>query len=107
MNDMLLTNLFFVITGAAVLVVATFVCIVCYHTIKITQKARTILERVETSAESFAHDVQALRDRIANGTIFSRIRRAVASAMKSTKPKRVSPPKRKPIISQEQKQNNE
>ncbi len=100
MNEILLANLFFIITGTAVLVVAAFVCFLCYHTIKIVQMARAILERVETGTEQLVDDVNALRDHLANGNIFGRILTAVVSAM--TQSQQRTPSRRKKIINEGQ-----
>ena len=81
MNEVLLANVFFVITGSAVLVVASFVCFLCYHGIKIVKRASALLERVETSAERLADDVQAFRDYLAKGNIFGRIITGLASVI--------------------------
>ncbi len=90
MNETLLANLFFIITGSAVLVVAAFVCVVCYHAIKIERTARKILHRVEAGTEVFIEDVRVLRDRIANGNIFGRIIAAVVGALTAVKKRRTS-----------------
>ena len=93
MSEVLLANLFFIITGSAVLVVAAFVCIVCYHTIKIAKAVHEILTEVETKAEAFMEDIKAFRDHVANGNIFGRILIAVVYAV--TKGERIRSSSRK------------
>jgi hypothetical protein len=98
MNEVLLANLFFIITGSAVLVVGAFLCFVCYHIIKIVKMARVILKRVETSTELLVDDVHAFRDYLANGNIFGRIltgAASVISAVTTAKQPRVPSRKKK------------
>lgn len=95
MNEILLANLFFIITGSAVLVVGAFLCFVCYHIIKIVKITHTILERVETSAELLVEDMNALRDHLANGNIFGRILTGVIRAMTKATHARTSSQKKK------------
>ena len=106
MNEILLANLFFIITGSAVLVVATFVCIVCYHLITLTKRARAILERVETSAESLLGDVYTLRDHIADyitkGTVFGKMLTAIVRAMSVPATHKNTAPRKKKIIVNEE-----
>ena len=100
MNEILLANLFFIITGSAVLVVATFLCLLCYHLIRIVQKGHTILEQLETRAELLVDDVKALRDRIAQSTIVGRILVAIVGAVTREKPKRASHRHKKEITNE-------
>ena len=95
MNELLLANLFFIITGSAVLVVGTFLCILCFHLITFMRKARAALDRMEASAEVLMDDVKTLRDRIANGGIFGKIVTAVVGALAHTKRERAVPRRKK------------
>ena len=95
MNELLLANLFFIITGSAVLVVGTFLCILCFHLITFMRKARAALDRMEASAEALIDDVKTLRDRIANGGIFGKIVTAVVGALAHAKWERAVPRRKK------------
>lgn len=101
MAEVLLANLFFIITGSAVLVVTAFVCIVCYHAIKIERTMRRILHRVETGAEVFLDDARAFRDHIANGGFFGKIVSVVMHAVTKGKRDRSSSRKMKDINNEE------
>lgn len=105
MNETLLANLFFIITGSAVLVVGAFLCLLCYHLIRITKKARTMLDRTEAYGEVLMDDVNALRghivEHIANGNIFGKILTMVVGALTMGHTKRPPPRKRKDSISEE------
>ncbi|MBI4087047.1 hypothetical protein HY416_03670 [Candidatus Kaiserbacteria bacterium] len=85
MDEVLLTNLFFVITGSAVLVITVFVCVVCWHVVRLVRHAHRILDHLEDGAESFMEDVRALRDRIGDyfdkGNIFGKIVSVIAGAV--------------------------
>lgn len=94
MNEILLANLFFIITGSAVIVVATFVCIVCYHVIKITRKIQALLERLETSAGALLESAKTLRKRIMHGNMLGRAITTIMRVVTDPKHKRASVPKK-------------
>lgn len=95
MNEVLLTNLFFIITGTAILVVAAFLCVALFHLIRIMCAVRAILERVEHGTSMLLADVKTLRDNIVSGAIATRLLALVLSAVKNAQPKRRAPRKRK------------
>jgi hypothetical protein len=97
MNDVLLANLFFIITGSAVLVVAGFLCVVCYHAIKLVRAAKKTLDRLENGTDAFLEDVRTLRDRIVSGQIFGKILTAIVHAMAKGRQPRSPSRKRKEI----------
>lgn len=105
MNEVLLANLFFIITGSAVLVVTAFVCLLCFHLITITKKARMMLDRAEAYGEVLMDDVNVLRDHIggyiAKGNIFGKIINMVVGALTMGNTKRTSSRKKKDIVSEE------
>ena len=80
MSEVLLANLFFIITGSAVIVVTVFLCIACYHIVKVVRRVRKMLDRMEAGAELVMEDMRVLRDNIANGNIFGKIVGAIAGA---------------------------
>lgn len=100
MSETLLANLFFIITGSAILVVVAFLCVVLYQILKVMRILRDILERVQAGAEMLAEDARALREQIANGSITGRVVTAVMGAISAfTKvgARRSSPRKKRPI----------
>ncbi len=99
MSEVLLANLFFIITGSAVLVVGAFMCVLCYHLTKVARHTRSILKKIEASAESLTDEVRVLREHITNGTIFGRIFGTIASAISARKSYRS--PRRKRTVTQE------
>jgi len=95
MNEVLLTNVFFIITGSAILVVAAFLCIALFYLIKILRTVRTILDRISSTTELFVEDARVLRDQIASGAIAARLFATVMSAVGRARPKRRAPRKQK------------
>ncbi len=83
MSETLLANLFFIITGSAILVVVAFLCVVLYQVLKVVRMARDILDRVHTGAEMLVEDAKMLREQIANGSITGRVVTAVMGAIAS------------------------
>ena len=98
MNEILLANLFFIITGSAVLVVAAFVCVACYHAIRIEKSERSFLKQVEIGAEVLMEDAKAFRERVAESGFFGRVLMAIIGALTHTVPKHTTSPKKKKDI---------
>lgn len=73
MNEVLLTNVFFMITAAAVVVFTLVLCIALYYAIKILRAVRRIVERIERGSETIADDVSHLRHYLAKGSFISQI----------------------------------
>lgn len=95
MNEILLANLFFIITGSAVLVVSTFVCVVCFHAIKIERMARSLLHQIGTGTELLIEDAKAFRSHLAEGNLFGRIVAAVIGALTHATAKRAGVQRKK------------
>lgn len=95
MNEVLLTNVFFIITGSAILVVVGFLCVALFHLIKILRTVRTIVDRVSSTTELFVEDARVLRDQIASGAVAARLFATVMSAIGRARPKRRTPRKQK------------
>jgi len=73
MGEILLTNIFFIITSVAVIVCTLFVCVILYHVIKILRSIRKIIDRVEEGSEVIAEDVSLLRAYVVEGSLVSQI----------------------------------
>lgn len=61
MGEILQTNLFFFITGSAVIIITVFLSIVLYHLIKVVRSVRRIIERIEAGSEVLADDFDHVR----------------------------------------------
>ena len=101
MNEVLLANLFFIITGSAVLVVAGFACFLCYHLAKLVKMGRAILAHIETSTAPLIDDIKTLHDYVANGNIFGKILMMVVAALTHTSSRDTSHRTKKKVTSEE------
>lgn len=88
MNEVLLANLFFIITGMAILVVAAFLTVALFHLIRVLRALRAILERVDEATDHFVEDARALRDQIVSGAAVARTFSAVMQALAGARQKR-------------------
>lgn len=61
MNEVLHANIFFFITGIAVIVFTALLCVVLFHSIKILKSLRRIMDRIESGTEIIAEDMQQMR----------------------------------------------
>ena len=73
MSEVLQANIFFFITGIAVIVFSLLLCIALYHFIKILKSVRNVVERIEAGTEVIAEDMSNMRDYFAEGTFFSHL----------------------------------
>ena len=71
MTEVLQTNIFFVITSIAVLVVTVLVLVALYYFIGILRAVRDIAERVREGSEIIAEDAAQLRHEFISGNIFA------------------------------------
>ena len=86
MNEILQTNVFFVITSIAVVLFTLLVCVLLFHLIKITKSIRRIVDRVEAGSEVLADDLENIRTSL-NAT---KLVKLVMSFVPGSKPKRRS-----------------
>lgn len=61
MNEVLLTNVFFIITGTAVIICTMLLCVALFYIIKVVRTLRRIIDAVEAGAEVIAEDMQQIR----------------------------------------------
>ena len=61
MSEVLQANIFFFITGIAVVVFTVLVCVVLFHVIKLVKSLRRIFGRIEAGTEIIAEDMQSVR----------------------------------------------
>ena len=61
MNEVLHANVFFFITGIAVIVFTALLCVALFHGIKVLKSLRRIMERIEMGTEVIAEDMQNVR----------------------------------------------
>ncbi len=73
MSEVLQANIFFFITGIAVIVFTLLLCIALYHVVKILKSVRQVIERIEKSSEIIAEDVSNMREYFKGGGFFSHV----------------------------------
>lgn len=61
MNEVLHANIFFFITGIAVIVCTALLCVFLIHGIKVLKSLRRILDRFEAGTEVIAEDMHSMR----------------------------------------------
>jgi hypothetical protein len=61
MNEVLHANIFFFITGIAVIVFSSLFCVALFHGIKALKSLRRILDRIEEGTEIIAEDLGHMR----------------------------------------------
>ena len=78
MSEVLQTNVFFFITGIAVIVCSALLCVLLFHLIKVARTLRRLIDSVEAGAEVIAEDMQQLRTFFMDGGFISRLVRMFA-----------------------------
>jgi hypothetical protein len=61
MSEVLQANIFFFITGIAVIVFTALLCVALFHVIKVLKSLRRVMDRVEEGTEIIAEDMQNVR----------------------------------------------
>ncbi|MBC7836655.1 hypothetical protein H7X87_02650 [Acetobacteraceae bacterium] len=61
MNDVLLTNIFFTITGLAVLVVTGGIVVLLWYILPIVRDLREIVRKIRSAGDAVEKDFEALR----------------------------------------------
>jgi hypothetical protein len=69
MNEVLQTNIFFVITSIAVVALTILLCFVLYQILGILKNVRDITERIRRGSEQLAEDAQVVRSFVHDGII--------------------------------------
>ncbi len=73
MSEVLQANIFFLITGIAVIVFTMLLCVALYHVIRILKSIRRIADRIEAGSEIIAEDMAHFRAYFAEESVLSRI----------------------------------
>ncbi len=77
MSEVLQANIFFFVTGIAVIVCTMLLCVVLYHVIRILKSIRSVMDRIEAGSEVIAEDMAHLRTYFAESSPLSRIIRKI------------------------------
>ncbi len=73
MSEVLHANIFFFITGIAVIVFTSLLCVALFHGIKVLKSLRRIMDRVEEGTEIIAEDMQNVRAYFSGDGIIRRL----------------------------------
>jgi len=84
MNEVLHANIFFFITGIAVIVFTALLCVALFHGIKVLQSLRRITDRIEKGTEIIAEDMQHVRAYFTEDGFVARFVASVMGTAKST-----------------------
>lgn len=77
MTEVLQANIFFLITGIAVIVFTLLLCVALYHLIKILKSVRRVMDRIEVGSEIIADDMAHFRAYFAEQSPIARLIRKV------------------------------
>ncbi len=78
MNEVLHANIFFFITGIAVIVFTFLLSIALYHLIKVLKTIGRIADRVEAGTETLSEDIERVRSYVFEESFLSRFMRGGA-----------------------------
>lgn len=73
MSEVLHANVFFFITGIAVILFTALLCVALFHFIKVLKSLRRIMERIEMGTEVIAEDMQSMRAYLSGDGIIRRL----------------------------------
>lgn len=73
MTEVLQANIFFFVTGIAVIVFSSLLCVALYQLIRILKSVRRVMDRIEAGSEIIAEDLENVRSYFAEKGLFSRV----------------------------------
>ncbi len=73
MNEVLHANIFFFITGIAVIVFTALLSVALFHGIKVLKSLRRIMDRIERGTEVIADDLEQVRSYITEDGFVKRV----------------------------------
>jgi hypothetical protein len=87
MSEVLQANIFFFITGIAVIVFTLLLSIALYHLIKILTAVRRIVDRIEEGTETISDDIERLRTYVMEESFLSRFFKGARQGRDEEEPK--------------------
>lgn len=69
MNDVLYTNIFFIIASVGTVLFIIFVTLIMWQILKMVKTIRSIVERLERASDIIAQDVTEFRSSVKSGMI--------------------------------------
>ncbi len=98
MTEVLHANIFFLITGVAVIIFTALLCVALYHGIKVLKSLRRIMDRVEEGTETIAEEIQNVRAYLSDDGLLKRIFSTLLGRSRNTsarEPKAKKPDKKR------------
>lgn len=77
MSEILEANIFFFITGIAVIIFTILLSVLLYHLIKILRSLRRVVDRIEAGSEVLANDIEQVREYFTERSLFARFLDAI------------------------------
>lgn len=93
MSEVLQTNVFFIITSIAVVVITVMIGIALYYIIRILRAVRDVAERVRHGSELLAEDAATFRRDVLTGNLFSKIFSHIRTMAGMRKTRTTRPPR--------------
>lgn len=87
MSEILQSNIFFFVTGIAVIILTFLLSIALYHFIRILKAVRRIVDRVEAGTETIGEDIERFRTYIVEESFLSRFFRGGFSQKETSEPR--------------------
>lgn len=91
MNEILHANVFFFVTGIAVIIISAVLCILLYHVIRTLKSIRRILGSIEKGTEVLSEDMQNIRMYFIRGGLIGGIMSILRGVAEDKVSKRKSP----------------
>jgi hypothetical protein len=97
MSEVLHANIFFFITGIAVIVCSAIFCVALFHAIKVLKSMRRIMNRIEEGTEIITEDILHIREYFTQEGFMARLLASVVGLFHktSTPARQAKPVKRK------------
>lgn len=97
MSEVLQANIFFFVTGIAVIIFSSLLCVALYQLIRILKSIRRVMDRIEAGSEIIAADLENVRSYFAEKSLFSRVIGAIlgGGSSRQASEKRSSTPVKK------------
>lgn len=84
MSEVLQANIFFFITGIAVIVFTALLCVALFHVIRMIKSLQRILNRIEEGTEVIAEDMHSIRAYFSEGGFVKRLMSTIIGTFRNS-----------------------
>lgn len=84
MSEVLQANIFFFITGIAVIIFTALLCVALFHLIRFIKTLQRILNRIEEGTEVIAEDMHSMRAYFTEGGFIKRLMSTLIGTSRSS-----------------------